>query len=153
MRNSIKSLILLVPVAFLAGCATSPTQVSPSRLAAVHAAAGKPVGSFSVSPTLGSTAIYAWQSLSNDELLVYTRPREAWLLDLTPCPRLFRTPWFTLTSFMGQVDGFSRVRVLRSEIPCQVQQIRPVDVSRLDGKMAHRPGALLVPRHTGAARR
>ncbi|HEX7342088.1 MAG TPA: DUF6491 family protein [Rhodanobacteraceae bacterium] len=143
----------LASAGLLAGCVTSPSStmvdetVAPARLANVHAAAGKPVASFNLNLALGDTSIYAWRALNNHELLVYTRPRQAWLLGLTPCPRLFRSPFIALTEAMGQVDHFSTVYVFRGLVPCQVRTIQPVDVGQLKVHMTYRMGATVLPRH------
>lgn len=152
-RNLLLVCTLGLPL-ILVGCASNRimsdrsetrASVGQARLTAVHAAAGTPVSSFRVGAVPGAPAIYAWQALNNRQLLIYTRPREAWLLTLGSCPRLFQSPFVAVTSSMNQVDHFSRVFVMRAEVACRVRRIQPIDVSDLQVKLVHRGGAGVIP--------
>lgn len=134
----------------LAGCATQPASADHdrARLKAIHAAAGDPVSSFSNTVT----GLYSWEPLGNSELLIYTRPNRAWLLDLGICPDLPYTPAIGLTTHVGQVSArLDSVIVGRSRIPCRIQSIRPVDVKKLKETMDQRRGGNVVPADSDTA--
>ncbi len=141
-----KYLRLLLPLllVLLGGCAATQARAEreQARAAAIHAAAGKPVSSFSY---MAST-LYSWEPLSESELLIYTRPNRAWLLDVGLCPDLPFTSAIGLTSHVGQVQSrLDSVIVHGNGFPCRIQTIRPVDVSLLKRKMQQRSGGKVVP--------
>jgi hypothetical protein len=113
------------------GCATAAAppvnDVVAQRLAEVSAAAGKPVSSFRY---MGQTQ---FEPIGLSDLLVYTNPREAWLLHLDgPCRNLDFGPFLGLTSHMHRVSsGEDKVLVRDNPIPCRIVQIRPVDTTAL----------------------
>jgi hypothetical protein len=114
----------------LAACSTVPTGPS-ARLAMYRAHAGAQVPSFRYLGRFDS-----WESLGNDAIAIWTRPREAWLLELAgPCNGLDFTPIIGLTSQVGQVNaGFDKVLVRDPStinIPCIIQTIRPLDVDAI----------------------
>jgi Family of unknown function (DUF6491) len=116
----------------LAGCSDIPiAQREAQRQAAYAKAAGPSVRSFRFFNTL-----YSWEPLGNGQLAVYTRPNEAWLLDLGGgCPNLDFANAIGLTSQLNQVSvGFDKVltgREDRGNFPCTITAIRSIDVSRL----------------------
>jgi hypothetical protein len=112
----------------LAACSSAPqVRRDSDRLAAYTAAAGAPVRSFRF-----FSPLYSWQALSDSQLAIYTKPREAYLLDLQACHDLQVTNSIALTSRLNQVEvGFDRVINGRLHLPCVISQIRPVDVSHL----------------------
>ena len=70
----------LALAALTAGCSSVPyAQRVQQRQAAYAAAAGAPVRSFNY------FSLYSWEPLSDTELAVYTRPNQAYLLDLGGC--------------------------------------------------------------------
>jgi len=122
--------IPLACMALLAACATAP-RTPNAQLAMYRAHAGAPVPSFRYLGRLDS-----WESLGDRTIAVWTRPREAWLLDLSgPCNGLDFTPVIGLTSQVGQVSaGFDKVLVhdpANFDIPCLIQTIRPLDVNAI----------------------
>jgi hypothetical protein len=128
------SFIRLVVAATLAGmlgaCATSgPTysQRMQQRQAAYATAAGAPVRSFQF------FNLWSWEPLSNTQLAVYTRPNQAWLVDVEDnCQNLWFTNTIGLTANASQVQvHFDKVLTGRTYIPCTIMQIRPVDLARL----------------------
>lgn len=123
----IRSLLSLVLLTVLAGCASVPNaQRRNDRQAAYLAAAGSPVSDFTFS------SLYSWEPLSEKQLVVYTRPTQAWLLDLFGCPGLLYSNSIGLTSNLNQVSArFDKVLTQRGYIPCTISQIRPVDVKRM----------------------
>lgn len=126
---SCKSMLLAgVAAVLLAGCASVPRAERLSqRQAAYAAAAGAPVNSFRF-----FTQLWSWEDLGPDQVVVYTKPKEAWLLDVPGCLELPFANAIGLTSNLNQVSiNFDKVITGRNNIPCTIQRIRPVDVGRL----------------------
>lgn len=118
----------------LAACASGGPKLSDQqKLALYEAHAGAPVNKFSY---FGSGGMLSWTPLGNQAVAIWTRPNEAWLLNLSgPCPDLPFTPAIGLTSTMQQVSvRFDSVIVRGTNtmsIPCQIAQIRPLDVKAI----------------------
>jgi hypothetical protein len=112
----------------LAACASVPyPQRLQQRQQAYDAAAGAPVRSLK----LVLNSIYSWEPLSDTQLVVYTLPTKAYLLDVWPCNNLTFTNGIGLTSFANQVQvGFDKVFTGRGYVPCMIKQIRPVDLAQ-----------------------
>lgn len=139
MKHALRLLVLVLSALLLAACAANQARVQ-QHLAAIHAAAGEPVGSFNYM----ANTLYSWEPLSENELLVYTRPNRAWLLDVGLCPRLPSAFAIGLTSHVGQVSShLDKVIVQGAMHPCYIQKIRPVDVNRLK-KAEQRSGGKVV---------
>ena len=117
----------LALAALTAGCSSVPyAQRMQQRQAAYAAAAGAPLRSFSY------FSLYSWEPLSDTELAVYTRPNQAYLLDLGGCQDLMFANTIGLTSSINQVTvGFDKVLTGRHSFPCTITGIRPVDVKSL----------------------
>lgn len=139
---------LAVLTGLLVACSSVPhAQRQQQRQAAYAAAAGAPVRSFHF------FNLWSWEPLSDTELVVYTRPNRAWLLDLDGhCQNLMFTNAVGLTSSVGEVSvRFDKVLVGRGYMPCTIMQIRPVDVKRLrieqeaQRKINAQPRASTVP--------
>jgi hypothetical protein len=115
--------------ALLVGCASVPyAQRLQQRQQAYTAAAGTPVRSFRL--VLGAS-IYSWEPLSDTQLVIYTLPTRAYLIDVWPCNNLTFTNTIGLTSFADQVQtGFDKVLTGGGYVPCMIKQIRPVDLSQ-----------------------
>lgn len=129
MRQSFPLCCLAVMVTMLAGCATDPQQAARDnqRIAAYAAAAGPSVRSFRF-----FSPLYSWEPLSNEQLVVYTRPNQAWLLDVAGCPNLSFTNAIGLTSNMHEVTVMlDKVLTGRRDYPCTITQARPLDVRHL----------------------
>ncbi len=121
-------LIILALAGLLAACSSVPhAQRQQQRQAAYAAAAGAPVTSFHF------FTLWSWEPLSDSELVVYTRPSRAWLLDLDRrCENLEFTHAIGLTSSTGEVSTrFDKVLTGRHDFPCTIMQIRPVDVKQV----------------------
>lgn len=118
----------LVCLVFLAGCSSNNLrQQTAARTASYNAAAMAEVTSFKISMQL-----YSWQALGNQALVVYTRPHQAYLLDVNLCPDLPTASSVVLTSNLGIVmSHVDKVWVGGSKYPCQIQHIRPVDLDKL----------------------
>lgn len=134
----------------LAACASQPyAQRLQQRQQAYNAAAGAPVRSFRL--ILGPQ-IYSWEALSDSQLVIYTTPTKAYLLDVWPCNNLTFTNTIGLTSFANTVQtGFDKVLTGRPYIPCAIKQIRPVDLAqfKLDKEAERHVDS--VPRDNGTA--
>lgn len=126
--STMRVLITLLLTCTLAACASVPyAQRLQQRQQAYNAAAGAPVQSF----RLVLNNIYSWEPLSDTQLVVYTQPTRAYLLDVWPCNNLTFTNGIGLTSFASQVQvGFDQVFTGRGYIPCRIKQIRPVDLAQ-----------------------
>ncbi|MBB3343479.1 DUF6491 family protein [Luteimonas sp. RC10] len=135
-RHPVPFAAALVAALTLGACA-SPGLRDADKYALYDAHAGAPVDHFRY---MGQ--INGWTPLGDSALAVWTRPGEAWLLDLTgPCQDLSYTPAIGLTSTMSRVDArFDKVLVhSRSAIsmPCHIRQIRPFDVKAVRAAEKH----------------
>lgn len=112
----------------LAACSSVPyAQREAQRTAAYGAAAGAPVKSFRFFAPL-----WSWEPLGEDQVVIYTRPREAWLLDVPGCNQLPFATAIGLTSNLDQVSvNFDKVLTGQGQFPCTITRIRPVDVGKL----------------------
>jgi hypothetical protein len=86
-------------------------------------------------------SLWSWEPLSDNALAVYTRPNEAWLLDLDgKCRNLEFTNHIGLTSSASEVSAkFDRVITGPADAPCFIKQIRPVDLTKLDSPQQGKP--------------
>lgn len=121
----------LVLIMILAGCSSMPSMRESKRLALYKAHAGAPVASFHYLGRLDS-----WESLGGDALAIWTRPRQAWLLELSgTCNDLEFSPEIALTNQFGEVHaGYDKVLVLSHSpinMPCWIHTIRPLDVNAI----------------------
>lgn len=130
MKRCIQGLLLMCVAAGLAACASTPKLSDSEKLALYREHAGEPVKSLHY---FGN--INGWTPLGNKALVVWTRPSEAWLLDLSgPCQDLDYAPAITITNRMGDVSArFDDVIVHGGgtapiRIPCKIWEIRTVDV-------------------------
>jgi uncharacterized protein DUF6491 len=130
MKSSLAILALLVTT--LSACATA-SMSDTDKLSLYRSHAGAPVRSFHYFGQINS-----WTPLGDSAIAVWTKPSEAWLLDLAGrCPDIEYTPVITVTSQMGMVNAkFDKV-VARGQgsmdIPCQISEIRPLDVKAIRG--------------------
>ena len=123
-----RSCLVLLPALVLAACSSVPlAQREQQRQAAYASAAGTPVRSFHF------FSLWSWEPLGDSQVVVYTRPSQAWLLDLDgSCRNLPYTQAIGLTSSSGNVySRFDKVLTGESYMPCMITQIRPVDVRQL----------------------
>ncbi|WP_312708694.1 DUF6491 family protein [Stenotrophomonas sp.] len=116
----------------LAACATTGRLSSAERLDLYRAHAGAPQKDMQFFGTLNG-----WTELGDSALAVWTRPSEAYLLELTgPCQDLSFAPAIGLTSHMGRVTAaFDKVLVRDPtggpRLPCFIKTIRALDVKAL----------------------
>ena len=127
-----KMFVAMMLVAVLGGCATTGKLTSAERLDLYRAHAGEPVKSFRYFGSLNG-----WTELGDSALAVWTKPNEAWLLNLSgPCMDLSFAPAISITNMMGQVSArFDRVIVHgggpMAHVPCRIDSIQPLDVKTL----------------------
>lgn len=138
-RSLLFAAALAACAASLSACATDRAARDAETRARYVAHAGAPVDKFRIFGRLSR-----WTALDDQSLVVWTRPSEAWLLDLSgPCPDLEFAYAIGLTDTLGSVSArFDKVLVSsRSPIklPCHIAQIRPVDTKALkaDTREAH----------------
>ncbi len=112
----------------LSGCATGRIS-DDERLALYRAHAGAPLREFRYVDRLGG-----WTALGKGALAVWTRPNEAYLLELAgPCNDLDFASAISLTHRMDRVAArFDDVVVLGGpntiRLPCRIESIRALDV-------------------------
>ncbi len=129
-----KAVLLLIALsAALGGCASDPRLGDGPRLDLYRAHAGAPVDRFNYFGTLNG-----WTPLGDEALAVWTRPNEAYLLELFgPCRELSFAPAISLSNHMGRVSArFDSVTPLGGGVgafnfPCRIQTIRPLQVKAL----------------------
>ncbi len=126
-----RSLLLAAAAgAALSACASTGLR-DAEKLELYRAHAGEPVDSFRLLGRLNG-----WTPLGDEALAVWTRPGEAFLLELFgPCQDLEFTPAIGLTSTLSRVQArFDKVLVRSSggpNMPCHIETIRPLDVKAL----------------------
>lgn len=127
--------LLAIPSLLLALAATACASTGMSqteKLATYRANAGEPVNSFRY---FGS--INGWTSLGDSAIAVWTKPSEAWLLELTgPCPDLEYAPAISVTNQFNRVSAkFDSVIAqgggVSMRMPCRIETIRPLDVKAI----------------------
>jgi hypothetical protein len=122
---------MAIVCALAAGCSTlraaPPNAADVQRLAEVSAIAGPPVMSFRF------MRMSSFEPIGLADVLIFTTPREAWLLHLDgQCRNLDFDPFVGLTSHMHHVSTLTDSVIVRDNpIPCRIEQIRPVDASAL----------------------
>ena len=116
----------------LAACATDGRLGSAERLELYRAHAGPPQNDMQLFGSLNG-----WNELGDRALAVWTRPSEAYLLELTgPCQNLPYAQAIGLTSRAGRVSArFDKVLVQGggpgAGFPCHIASIRRLDVKAL----------------------
>ena len=130
----------------LAGCATGRLS-SAERLEIYRAHAGPPQQDLQYFGSLNG-----WTELGDSALAVWTRPSEAYLLELRgPCDGLSYAPAIGLTSQMGRVSSrFDKVLVRDTtggpRVPCFINSIRKLDVPALRASEKERREAEMADR-------
>jgi hypothetical protein len=122
---NILRLSLIAATLLFAACATNRTERTAEQLQRYLDAAGEPVPSFRY------FSFHAWTPLGKDYLAVWTKPREAWLIQLMPlCHDLEFAHSIALTSSLNRV--YARFdKIIVRDYTCRIQAIRPIDVTRL----------------------
>lgn len=128
-----KTPILLVSLCLaMAACATTGRLSSAEKLDLYRAHAGAPQNDMQFFGSLNG-----WTELGDSALAVWTRPSEAYLLELNgPCQDLTYAIAIGLTSRMNRVSArFDKVLVRDPtggpRVPCFINSIRKLDVNSL----------------------
>ena len=144
--------LAVLTATLLAGCATGPKLSTTEKLALYRDHAGEPVKDFRYFGTLNG-----WSPLGDGALAVWTKPREAYLLELSGrCPDLEYAMAIHITQFGNRVSArFDDVLPLGAgtssiKIPCRIQTIRPLDVKALRASEKELREASAVERETGS---
>ena len=139
---------MLLATALLAGCATTGRLGDAERLQLYRAHAGAPVRDFHY-----FTSFNGWTALGDSALAVWTRPSQAYLLELFgPCTDLGYAPAISLSNMMSRVSSrFDSVYVhgggsSSMRIPCRIETIRPLDVKALKQAQKNLREAKMVDR-------
>ncbi|CTP84108.1 hypothetical protein A6R71_10095 [Xanthomonas translucens pv. arrhenatheri] len=118
--------------ALLVGCASNRIS-DDERLALYRAHAAAPVRDFQYFNRLSG-----WTALGDSALAVWTRPNQAYLLELNGrCTDLDFAPSIAITHFSDRVSArFDVVLVIGGSpgairLPCRIQSIRPLDIKAL----------------------
>lgn len=116
----------------LAACATNVRKQAAELRADYVGAAGPSIPEFR-----DTRGLYSWRPLSDQELVVYTQPRQAYLLSVGFCPDLGAAAAVSVSSRLGWVtSGIDNVRLDNARYPCRIQQIRPVDLVKFEALRA-----------------
>ncbi len=131
MKPASKWITAMACSLLLGACATNAGLRESEKLALYQAHAGEPVDSFHY---FGS--INGWTPLGDSAIAVWTRPGEAYLLELYgSCPDLAFSPVISVTNQMGRVSArFDKVIALGRgsiDIPCRISTISPLDVKAI----------------------
>ena len=148
MRLFIKpALAAAVVLAGLSACASGNRISDDDRLAIYRAHAGEPVRSFQYFGRLDG-----WTPLGDEALAVWTRPHDAYLLELDgSCYDLSFATAIALSSQSGMVYAkFDKVTVLGAgagaiPIPCIIREIRPLDTKAIKAAEADKRDAGKMP--------
>ena len=123
-----KTLLLSsLAVAMLAGCASTRIPEA-DRLALYQAHAGEPVKQIRYFNALG------WDRVDDQHVVLQMRPKESWLLRLSgPCLTWSTgSPFLGISTFTGTtLSKYDKVIAPGSQLSCQIQEIRPIDVKAL----------------------
>lgn len=141
-------LALLAAATSLGACATGPRQTDAERLEMYRSYAGEPVRDFHYFGTING-----WTPLGDNALTVWTKPSEAYLLELSgPCTDLAYAPAISITHHMNRVSARFDDVIPRGggtgsiRIPCRIQTIRPLDVKALRASQKEMREAAAVER-------
>ncbi len=117
--------LIIISLLLLSACAGNPVQRRQEQLQRYLAVAGEPVKSFRY------FSLNSWTPLGKAHLAVWTKPREAWLIQVMPlCHDLDFAQSIALTSSLNRV--YARFdKVLVRDYTCRIESIRPIDVGAL----------------------
>ena len=128
-----KRLALLLGLTLALGACSTTRLTEAETLALYQDHAGEPVNSFQY-----SGHINGWIPIGDEALAVWTKPNQAYLLELYgPCQDLDYAPAISLSNLMSRVSArFDNVYVHGGgassiRLPCRIETIRPLDVKGL----------------------
>ncbi len=118
----------LTIVALLSACSGGSPRKDPDEVRARYAAyAGEPLDRITWLGRFDS-----WESLGDNQLLIFTTPNTAYLLTVTPpCTDLPFVQNIGLTSTGSTVTARLDSVILRGQFRCQIAEIRKVDYARM----------------------
>ncbi len=125
MKQVVFAVFAAVLAVLLSACATNYKAREEAKLERYMSASGEPVKRFSY------FRIHSWTPLGDQHVVVWTRPKEGYLLKVDePCPDLQWTHALAFSSLMRQVNvDFDRI--LLENYSCRIIEIRPVDRKKL----------------------
>ena len=131
MTRSILFLSSLLVALSGAGCASNGGMRDADRLALYRTHAGEPVDSIQY---FGS--YNGWTPLGNGTMALWTRPSQAWLVELyEPCSDLDYAHTIGIRSMGGRLSArFDRIHVGNNglmPLECTIKEIRPLDVKAI----------------------
>ncbi len=130
MKRISVGLSCAVATTLLLGACASVPNTDNQELQFYRAHAGAKVDSFNYLGHMDS-----WKALGSSTIALWTRPNEAWLIDLVGiCNNLEYTPAIGIPRSVGQVRTGSEVLVHDPsgiENPCYIQAIRPLDAEAI----------------------
>lgn len=127
-----KLILTSLCVAVLASACASTGMSRNERVELYQANAGEPVGSFQ-----NWNRSLQWRALSNEALVVWSRPNEAFLLEFrNSCAGLISAREITISN-SGQLvaAGFDSVRItspLANRTACRITTIRPLNMQAIN---------------------
>lgn len=126
----VRSVVVASLCVLVGACAALPERAPDPRLVQVQSVAGQRVGTIHY-----MSRLYSWEAIDDQHVLLYTRPREAYLLEVVPCPGLESAVALGVTSrFNSVTSGIDSVVTgwqRPMSFPCRIQSIRPIDVKAL----------------------
>lgn len=130
MKQQVASLSCAIAITLMLGACASVPDHQNQELQFYRAHAGAKVDSFNYLGHMDS-----WKALGSSTIALWTRPNEAWLIDLVGiCNNLEYTPAIGIPRNVGQVRTGSQVLVHDPsgiENPCYIQSIRPLDANAI----------------------
>lgn len=147
-----RTLLLLALTLSLGACSTT-RMTSAETLTLYKSHAGAPVKDFQY---FGH--ISGWSPLGDSALTVWTKPNQAYLLELYgPCTDLDFAPAISMSNMAGRVSArFDNVYVHGGgassiRLPCRIETIRPLDVKALKQAQKELREAQMVERETASS--
>jgi hypothetical protein len=144
MKRTLVGLSCTLAIGLSLGACASVPDTGNQELQFYRAHAGAKVYSFNYLGHMDS-----WKALDSSTIALWTRPNEAWLIDLVGiCNNLEYTPAIGIPRNVGQVRTGSRILVHDPsgiENPCYIQSIRPLDANAIREGDKQKHGAAESP--------
>lgn len=131
MTRSILFLSSLLVALSGAGCASNAGLRDAERLALYRTHAGEPVDSIQYFGNYNG-----WTPLGNGTMALWTRPSQAWLMEMyEPCSDLDYAHTIGIRSMGGRLSArFDRIHISSNgliPVSCTIKEIRPLDVKAI----------------------
>jgi len=144
MKRTLVGLSCTLAIGLSLGACASVPDKGNQELQFYRAHAGAKVYGFNYLGHMDS-----WKALDSSTIALWTRPNEAWLIDLVGiCNNLEYTPAIGIPRNVGQVRTGSRILVHDPsgiENPCYIQSIRPLDANAIREGDKQKQGAAKSP--------